>query len=704
MAFSPHQIEDLRDRADIVSLVGGRVQLRKTGKDHQGLCPFHGERTPSFYVIPDKRIYHCFGCGETGDVFKFFMKLDGLGFGDALRHVAGASGIILEEEKHDPEEAKRRQHLDELAALLERSVKFYEQKLWHESGRLAREHLAKRGVKDDMARKFRLGFAGQGMDELARGLEKAQIPVPLAVEAGLIIESQRGGRPFDRFHGRLLVPIRIPRPPDGRTVALGGRFLEGVTPQRHDRKAAKYINSPETPLYKKGEVLYGLDQARDAIRRTERAVIVEGYFDVIGVHQAGLPVAVATCGTALTPAHLELLLRTGAKEVVFLFDGDAAGVRATQRAGELCAKMQVPARVAMLPDGLDPDDFARQRGVDALQLLLDRGRPAVEMLIDMALAEAGPTATVEERVRAVQAVKGIVLSAPDGLSRDLYIGQIAERMKVSDSAVRSVIEGRDEGPRPAPRAANPREPAGPREPHRRVPRPARPPNDDPFATESDDVPFEGRPPRDEFGNGEFRKGDWKKGDFKGKGDFKKGDFKGKGDWKRKEPPQPDRPPDPGAAKVAARRTYAAEEGITVALLKYPVLAQTVAQDAVLPEFTHAGLRAASEKVVALVAAGEPVDAPAIANAVDDAELRGRLVKRLGEDDGSLDDYARQIGPVLDKLRKELRRQRARTALETAKGLGTDEEKRRAFEEELQRHLEEARAVDRRVRERSGGNK
>lgn len=649
LAFSDLQLEDLKSRADIVTLVGRRVQLRRTGKDHVGLCPFHGEKSPSFYVVPNKQLWHCFGCGETGDVFKFFMKLDGLPFVDAVNQVARESGVILIDEKLDPEEARRRAHLDELAALMERAVKFYEHKLWHPGGRAAQEHLVKRGVNEEVARKFQLGFGGAGMDELARALEKAGASVPMAVEAGLLIESQRGGRPFDRFHGRLIVPIKVPRPPNGRPVALGGRFLEGVTPSRHDKKPAKYINSPETPLYLKGNVLFGLDQARDMIRKTERAVIVEGYFDVIGVHQAGFTQAVATCGTALTPAHLDLLTRTGAREIVFLFDGDAAGLRAAHKAAELCAKAQVPARVATLPDGKDPDEFARQAGAEGMEGLFARAKPAIEHLIDHALAELGPKATVEERVRAVQDVREVVLSAPDGLSRELYVANIAERLGVSTGAVQAMLYEPVPERRPGRARAAPSEGDEPAEAPERPPAGVTP------------TPF----PEDRS--------------------------RPRGFQPRSKPERA--PPAPAVSTI--------ELGLCMAVLAYPVaLAPVLAESGVLGDFSNPELRALAESVVQSVRENVEVVPAQLLPAVLDPRVRQQLEAGLSANDAPLDQTAPHLLRLLDKLQVEARRKKAREALQKARELPADEQARRAFEEEQARLLEESRALHRRMRERS----
>lgn len=680
MALSDSQIEDLRDRADLPALIGRRVNLRKAGKDYVGLCPFHGENTPSFYVVPNKRMWHCFGCGKSGDVFRFYMDLDGLAFPDAVRQVASESGILLVEDRADPEEARRRAHLDALAGLMDRAARFYEQHLWHPTGKPAREHLQSRGVTEEWARRFGLGFAGIARDDLARALDKAGVDPALAVETGLCIPGKNDGKLFDRFHGRLIVPIRIPRPPHGRTVALGGRHLPGLVRERPGYKAAKYINSPETPLYQKGQVLFGLDLARDGIRKEERAVVVEGYFDVLALHQAGFPLAVASCGTSLTPAHLDLLARTAAKEIVFLFDGDAAGLRASARAAELCARVQVPARVATLPLGLDPDDFARKHGLDGLQRLVEAARPALEVLLDAALAELGPNASVEERVRAVHSVRPLVLAAPEGLSRDLYVAKIAEKLGVSDGALRSELDrepARPPAAASAPRPNAPRPSGRPGQNHPRQPLRPRPRED-----RVDEPPFPDQPPPEA--------------------------------WEESGPPLESRPsgrsappaePSPlqRAAEALARRTFAAEEVITVALLRFPALAATVAQEGILGDFGNPALRAVAEQVIARAQEGAEVQPELLLGAVGDARMRGALQARLTEDAGTLEEQADHLVRVLDRLKKEVRRFRASQALLVQqRGYLQDAASTRAFEEEQQRLLEEARRLHRRIREREVG--
>jgi DNA primase len=651
VAFSDLQLEDLRSRADLVGLVGRRVPLRRSGKDFVGLCPFHGEKSPSFYVVPAKQLWHCFGCGETGDAFKFYMRLDGLGFIEAVQAVARDAGVILVDEKLDPEEARRRARIDTLAALMERAVKFYEQKLWQPSAKAALDHLQSRGVKEESVRRFQLGFGGHAMDDLSRALEKAGASSADAIEAGLLIPS-RSGRTFDRFHGRLIVPIKMPRPPNGRSVALGGRYLEGVTPQKPDRKAAKYINSPETPLYSKGNVLFGLSEARDAIRRTERAVIVEGYFDVIGVHQAGLPLAVATCGTSLTPGHLDLLMRTGAKELVFLFDGDEAGLKAAKRAAELCAKAQVPARVATLPGGLDPDEYARQNGPDGLQALLDRARPAIEHLIEQSLLSLGPSATVEERVRVVHEVRPIVLSAPDGLSRELYVAQIAERLRVSGAAVQELLYAPQEEAQTAP-------PPSPRAPAR---------TQSSAETRAASRAREEPSPVETFG----------------------------------EPVTSRRSLAPPPA-VATGDT--GESSVVLALLREPrALAQVVSEARVLELFESEELSRLGASVLSAFGAGQHVDAAALVATLVDPRLRARMSQALADDESTLEQLSQHVVRAMDRVRKAWRQRQARQGILEARTLPADDEARQAFAERQRALLDESRELHRRIREREGGKK
>src|SRR6266446_1471513 len=324
-SISDEKLQELRDRVDLVAVVQRRVPLKKSGHDWKGLCPFHGEKTPSFYVVPDKKMFHCFGCGVSGDAIKFIMQVEGRSFREAVEQLANEAGVDLTPQ--DPEEVRRSSRRAALAEVNEKACTFYERILWdHPKGKVARDHLRERGITEDTARAWRLGYAPNLWDSLINSHALKGVDSRLAEEAGLGIPRKKGQGLYDRFRGRLMIPIRE----SGRIVGFGGRLLEG-------QSEAKYLNSPDTPLYQKGLTLFALDRARESIRRDAVALFVEGYFDAIGLHQAGVVTAVATCGTALTDKHLELVTKAGARELVFVFDGDAAGMRAAKRASETAA-------------------------------------------------------------------------------------------------------------------------------------------------------------------------------------------------------------------------------------------------------------------------------------------------------------------------------------------------------------------------------
>jgi DNA primase len=438
--ISDEKLQELRDRVDVVAVVQRRVGLKKSGRDWKGLCPFHGEKTPSFYVVPDKHIFHCFGCGATGDAIKFVMQLDGKSFPEAAEELAAEAGVDLK--PADPEEARRSARRAALAEVNEKACVFYERVLWeHRRGEVAREHLEKRGIAVETAKAWRLGYAPDLWDALCKSLARGKVDPKLVEEAGLGVPRKKQEGLYDRFRGRLTIPIREA----GRTVGFGGRLLEG-------RSEAKYLNSPDTPLYTKGSVLFALDKARDPIRREGLALFVEGYFDAIGLHQAGVQTAVATCGTALTERHLELVQRAGARELVFVFDGDAAGLRAAQRASEIAAAAAVPARVLVPPEGEDPDETVLRIGVKAFRELVSAAQPALEFLLDRALEKAG--SSIEDRVKTVEAVAGIVRAAPTPLARDLYLEKVAQRIDAPVDAVRAAVDGRRH-PAPAKKVVQP---------------------------------------------------------------------------------------------------------------------------------------------------------------------------------------------------------------------------------------------------------
>jgi DNA primase len=437
---------------DVAQVVGRRVQLKKAGRNLKGLCPFHGEKTPSFSVNPDKRMFHCFGCGASGDAIKFVMQVEGKSFREAVEELARDAGIKLDAE--DPEEQRRASRRAALAEVNDKACRFFERVLWeHPKGAIAREHLKARSVSEETAKAWRLGYAPALWDSLAKSLARAGVDAKLVEEAGLAIPRKERAGLYDRFRGRLTIPIREA----ARILAFGGRLLEGES-------EAKYLNSPDTPLYAKGGVLFGLDKAREAIRGDGIALFVEGYFDAIGLHQAGVASAVATCGTALTERHLDLAQRAGARELVFVFDGDAAGLRAAQRASEVAAAKAVPARVLVPPGGEDPDETVLRLGTKGFRELVAAAQPALEFLLDRALASIGRSAAVEARVKTVDAVASIVRAAPDPLARDLYVDKVAQRIDAPVDAVHKAIFGRKDSNKAPSRATEPPPARSPEDP------------------------------------------------------------------------------------------------------------------------------------------------------------------------------------------------------------------------------------------------
>jgi DNA primase len=429
-SISDERLQDLRDRVDLIAVVQRRVPLKKSGRDWKGLCPFHGEKTPSFYVVPDKKMFHCFGCGASGDAIKFVMQVEGRSFRDAVEQLATEAGVDLT--PPDPEEQRRSARRAALAEVNEKACTFYERVLWeHPKGEIAREHLRKRGITEDTAKAWRLGYAPNLWESLCKSHALKGVDPRLVEEAGLGVPRKKGQGLYDRFRGRLMIPIKE----SGRMVGFGGRLLEG-------QSDAKYLNSPDTPLYQKGLTLFAMDRARETLRREGTALFVEGYFDAIGLHQAGVQTAVATCGTALTEKHLELVMKAGAKELVFVFDGDNAGMRAAQRASEIAAAAGVPARVLVPPGGEDPDETVLRVGVMAFREMLSSAQPSLEFLLDRALAQLPKGAPIEARVRAVEAVKGIVQAAPSALARDLYVEKVAEKLGASQDIIRRALAGK----------------------------------------------------------------------------------------------------------------------------------------------------------------------------------------------------------------------------------------------------------------------
>lgn len=370
MRFSPRFVEELRDRMRITDVIGRKVKLVRKGNRSLGLCPFHNEKTPSFNVNADKGFYHCFGCGVHGDVITFVMETEGLSFPEAIEKLASEAGMELpaRDERDEAREKSRRSLYD----VMEFAAAFFEAELKGARGAKARAYLEGRQLSGASVEPFRLGFAPDSRTALKDHLAAKNVSVEEMIEAGLVGMPDDGGAPYDRFRGRVIFPIADVR---GRVIAFGGRTLDP------DGKP-KYLNSPETPLFKKSAVLFNFAPARKAASQGATLIAVEGYVDVIALVAAGFPGAVAPLGTALTEEHLQMMWRI-APEPVLCFDGDAAGIKAARRGIDLALPLLEPGqslRFALLPEGQDPDDLIRARGSQAMQAVLDEAQPLDEML------------------------------------------------------------------------------------------------------------------------------------------------------------------------------------------------------------------------------------------------------------------------------------------------------------------------------------
>ncbi|MFN7132523.1 MAG: DNA primase, partial [Myxococcales bacterium] len=429
MQIPPEKIQEIIDRTDLVAVVSRHVELKRSGNSHKGLCPFHGEKTPSFYVFgSDRGRFKCFGCDAGGDAIAFVQRIDGKSFLDAVKQLAKEAGVTLEE-REDPL-AKERAQLYEANEVARRH---FEERLWSPAGQPGRAHLKARGVSDEIARRFHLGYALNSWDDLSQRLAKDGI-LEWGAKAGLCAPRKSGEGFYDVFRGRLTVPIRAV---EGRTVAFGARLIE-ETPRPDGDKGPKYLNSRETPVYRKSETLYALDLARDTIRQSRSAVLVEGYFDAIGLFTAGVTNAVALCSTALTQGHLAALTRVGAQELVLLLDGDAAGQKAVERLAGPILAAGARARVASLPAGDDPDTFAAREGRAAVERLIASAAPLTEHLLERALPR-GSAAAWEEKVAALKLIMPVVEQMPEGLERTLFVEQIARHLGVAVSDVKAQL-------------------------------------------------------------------------------------------------------------------------------------------------------------------------------------------------------------------------------------------------------------------------
>ncbi|MEO8539663.1 MAG: DNA primase [bacterium] len=451
-------VETIKRQVDLVEFIGRATPLQKSGRSFKGLCPFHTEKTPSFYVFPERGNWRCFGtCGEGGDLFTFVQKRDNTDFRGALRALAEEAGVEL-----TPEDSKKRSYNEKLSAVMSAAVEFFQRCLKEPGGEAAMAYLReKRGLEMNTIETWRLGWAPNEWRTLASFLQNRGYEERDMIAAGLLIESDSGRDPYDRFRGRVMIPIANER---GEFIGMGGRGINGEEP--------KYLNSPQTELFDKGRTLFGLHHAAAAIRQTGTAVVVEGYMDVLGPWQAGFPNVVATMGTSLTENHAAMLRRY-ARRIVLAMDPDAAGLAAAERAGGLFLGLESPERmgqavraadsllnstemelrVAPLPPGQDPDEIARS-DPEAWRSAIDSAPPFAEFLLNRAMQSQRVESPVQAR-EMVDKLRPVLLAVRDPLERAVYVQRVARHLGIGEEAVLERL--RIGGQQAAPAARNRRE-------------------------------------------------------------------------------------------------------------------------------------------------------------------------------------------------------------------------------------------------------
>ncbi len=418
-------INEIRSRIDIVEIVAEHVMLTKSGSNYTGLCPFHSEKSPSFTVSPDKQLFYCFGCGTGGNVFNFLMLWENYSFPEAVEYLAKRTGVLLPDGQERKVLNKDEEYRKRLCTINSLAARFYNYLLTeHELGEKAREYLLNRGVSKEMIEEFQLGYAPDSWNAVLSFGEKRGFTPGELVASGLASESKNKKSPvyFDRFRNRVMFPIYDER---GRVLGFGGRELDGGRP--------KYLNTPETVLFHKGSVLYGLHKAARCARKKGRAVIVEGYMDVITAHQFGFEETVASLGTAFTREQARLIVRN-AREAVLVFDGDAAGETAALKSVEILEEQGCKVRIASLNASQDPDDFLKENGAKAFDEILERAVPVLDYKLSLCL-QRYPVKTIKGKVEAVNFILKDLIRIESAVEREEYIELISKKLALSREAL-----------------------------------------------------------------------------------------------------------------------------------------------------------------------------------------------------------------------------------------------------------------------------
>ncbi|MDD4336922.1 MAG: DNA primase [Firmicutes bacterium] len=426
--YSDDLIDKVREANEIISVVSDYVQLKKVGNRFVGLCPFHTERTPSFSVSPDRQLFYCFGCHVGGNVFTFIMKMEGLTFPEAVRRLGQRAGIDVSTDAESPQERAARERRESIYRVNGLALAYYRQILMRAPyAQRARDYLKRRRIESDTQEKFKLGYAPASWDSLLSVLAKKGIQPALAYEAGLASRASGTTRYYDRFRNRLVFPIVNVY---DRIVGFGGRALDDSMP--------KYLNSPESAVFSKRSNLYGINLASDSIRRSGKAVLVEGYMDVISAHQAGQTNVVATLGTALTTEQARVVLRY-ANQVVLCYDADTAGLDATVRGVNTTTALGLDVRVAVLPEGHDPDSFIGEHGGKAFQTSVDEAVVFTRYQLDRIVAETD-WSDLDSRLRAVEKVVGVLAEVDSEIERAEYVRQLSGKLNVDSGALAMDIQ------------------------------------------------------------------------------------------------------------------------------------------------------------------------------------------------------------------------------------------------------------------------
>ena len=434
--FIPEEkISEIKNAADIVDIVSESVLLKKAGKNYIGLCPFHSEKTPSFTVSPDKQIFHCFGCSTGGNVFSFLMKQEGFSFPEAARHLAKRYGVDVPDRPLSPEQKKKIGERESVLDINRRAGDFYHQTLLNSTaGQNARSYLSKRGISQKTIVDFKLGYARDGWDHLLRFFSNKRISSMLLEKSGLILPRKNKSGHYDRFRNRVIFPIFDV---NLQVVGFGGRVLDDALP--------KYLNSPETAIYNKSRSLYGIHRAKDKCRAAGTVYIVEGYLDLLALHQHGIENSVATLGTALTADHVKLLTRY-ARRMILVYDSDEAGIRSAQRCietfwtehvdfrrADVFSEDKADTHILVLPTGHDPDSYIFEHGPEAFIAAASDSPGIITFLMDCAVRKHG--LTTEGKIRVISELQEPLAAINDPIAQAIYIQQLAERLGIAESAV-----------------------------------------------------------------------------------------------------------------------------------------------------------------------------------------------------------------------------------------------------------------------------